>query len=453
MAGAWRTVPFVLRFSLVVLIAAVFSPGCGKKGPPLPPVVKAPARPDPFVARRLGATVYVQVKIPTTNGDGTSPADIERVDVYGFTGIPDGNEGILKYGTVVASVPVRKPPKEAEADHTKKGVKPEAVPPPPPRPPSSWENGFDQGDTVVVSEPLGPAQYQEVLPKKKKEKKIEKPKLPEKVRDLPLGPAPLPTLPARLYIAVGINHKGQKGAVSGRQSVLLVPVASAPSDAEVTYNETSFTVSWKPSADAYPSVGGGGADDVLKSTPIGTIAINGAYNVYEVPPPIVAPPGTVAPMPPAAGGKGPAPVNAKPIPASPFVDKRMEFGKQRCYAVRTVTLYGPQSIESEAPAERCVTPVDTFAPSAPASLKAVGSEGAVSLIWDANREDDLAGYLVLRATLPGTDFVPVTPQPITEAAFSDTTAKSGARYAYVVLAVDKAGNRSARSNQVEEAAR
>lgn len=451
-ARGWRTVPFVLRLALVALAAAVFSPGCGKKGPPLPPLVQAPARPDPFVARRLGETVYLQVRIPTTNGDGASPADVERVEVYGFTGAPEGNEGLIKYGMLVASIPVRKPPVEPEADQKKKGEKPEARPPEPPPPPASWENGFDQGDTVVVTEPLGPAQFEEVLPKTKK--KPEKPKPPAKAeRDLPLGPAPLTPLPARLYIAVGINHKGQKGAVSGRQSVLLVPTASAPSDPVVTYDETSFAISWTPPADAYPPAGGGTVADVLRSTPIGSRAINGAYNVYEVPPPIAAPAGKVAPQPPAIGGKGPTPVNARPVPAPPYVDKRMEFGKPRCYAVRTVTLYGPQSIESDASPERCVTPVDTFPPAAPASLKAVGSEGAISLIWDANREDDLAGYLVLRATLPGGEFVPLTPEPIQEAAFSDTTVKSGVRYAYVVVAVDKAGNQSARSNQAEESAR
>jgi fibronectin type 3 domain-containing protein len=97
--------------------------------------------------------------------------------------------------------------------------------------------------------------------------------------------------------------------------------------------------------------------------------------------------------------------------------------------------------------------VDTFAPVAPISLKAVGSEGAISLIWDANTEADLAGYLVMRATLPGGEFTPVTPDPIKETTFNDTTVTKGVRYVYVVVAVDTAKNVSARSNQVEESAR
>jgi fibronectin type 3 domain-containing protein len=131
----------------------------------------------------------------------------------------------------------------------------------------------------------------------------------------------------------------------------------------------------------------------------------------------------------------------------------MAFGAPRCYVVRAVSVLGAQAIESEASPARCVTPIDTFAPAAPTSLTAIGGAGAISLIWEANRDPDLAGYLVLRATLPGGDFVPVTPAPIAQTTFSDTAVSPGTRYAYVVLAVDKAGNRSARSNRVEETAR
>jgi fibronectin type 3 domain-containing protein len=59
----------------------------------------------------------------------------------------------------------------------------------------------------------------------------------------------------------------------------------------------------------------------------------------------------------------------------------------------------------------------------------------------------------LRAALPGGEFKRVTPEPITETTFNDTTVAKGVRYAYVVLAVDASKNASARSNQVEESAR
>jgi hypothetical protein len=83
-------------------------------------------------------------------------------------------------------------------------------------------------------------------------------------------------------------------------------------------------------------------------------------------------------------------------------------------------------------------------------------EGSImNLIWDANAEPDLAGYLVLRGEAPGDSLQPVTPQPIHDTKFTDTTVKAGVRYVYAIVAVDKATppNRSVPSARVEETAR
>ena len=99
-----------------------------------------------------------------------------------------------------------------------------------------------------------------------------------------------------------------------------------------------------------------------------------------------------------------------------------------------------------------MTPADTFPPAAPTGLAAVGSEGAISLIWEASTEADLAGYLVMRAEAGGAPR-PLTPEPIKETTFRDATAARGVRYVYTVVAVDTTGNRSTPSNAVEETAR
>jgi hypothetical protein len=425
------------------MIAVVFLPACGKKGPPRPPLVRLPARPEPFAARRLGSLVFLQFQIPTVNADGTTPADIERVELYGLTGQPRGNEDFFRQGSLVATVPVRKPaepppePKKNGKGNKARG-RPETWPPPPPRPPASLENGFDPGDTIVVTEPIGAPQLAEVeltTPKGQK----------------PGPPQPKLALPTRFYVAVGVNHKGGKGAVSGRQGVILAAPASAPTDVTVTYTEAAITINWTPPADAHPPAAAGAA--APKPAPGTPPPVSGAFTVYEVPPPPPAADGAKRPAPPAAAGQMPTPLNTAPVLAPPFVDNRIAFGKIRCYVVRAVTMFGAQSIEGEGSPVQCISPVDTFAPAAPSSLKAVGSEGAISLIWEANKESDLAGYLVLRATLPDGDFKQVTPEPIKETTFNDTTVSLGVRYAYVVVAVDALNNRSARSNRVEESAR
>ena len=90
---------------------------------------------------------------------------------------------------------------------------------------------------------------------------------------------------------------------------------------------------------------------------------------------------------------------------------------------------------------------------APQGLVGVGSEGAISLIWTANSEPDLAGYIVIRAIEPATELTGRSPpRPIQDTNFRDTV-PTGARATYAVQAVDKAGNHSAPSNQIAETAR
>jgi fibronectin type 3 domain-containing protein len=100
----------------------------------------------------------------------------------------------------------------------------------------------------------------------------------------------------------------------------------------------------------------------------------------------------------------------------------------------------------------CVTPEDRFAPTPPKGLSAVGSEGAVGLIWEASPDADLAGYLVLRAEA-GKPPAVLTNEPLKETTFRDATAVPGVRYTYTVVAVDTVGNRSEPSNSAEETAR
>jgi hypothetical protein len=141
-----------------------------------------------------------------------------------------------------------------------------------------------------------------------------------------------------------------------------------------------------------------------------------------------------------------------PISEPRFVDARVEWGAERCYGVRAVDRTGGLSVESDAREPRCIKLVDTFPPAPPKDLKAVSTEGVISLIWDANAEMDLAGYIILRGPPPGDRLEPVVPMPVLETSFNDNV-PAGTRFVYAVQAVDKAGNASAPSNRVEETAR
>jgi hypothetical protein len=60
---------------------------------------------------------------------------------------------------------------------------------------------------------------------------------------------------------------------------------------------------------------------------------------------------------------------------------------------------------------------------------------------------------VLRSRLPDATLAPVTDAPISATNFVDRAVRPGVSYAYVVVAVDNAGNRSNHSNRIEETAR
>ena len=76
----------------------------------------------------------------------------------------------------------------------------------------------------------------------------------------------------------------------------------------------------------------------------------------------------------------------------------------------------------------------------------------LDLSWMPDAETDLAGYFVYRrdVTAGGTAERISGPKPIITPSYSDTAVASGHRYAYAVSAVDRDGNESPRSAEVEE---
>ena len=362
-----------------MVVASLCCVACGKKGPPLPPLVKLPAAPSDLIAMRRADTVDLQLTLPSANTDSSRPANVARVEVYALTGPAAVSEAdVLKQGTKVATIAVKAPrdpdatfdpddPDQSEAD----------IEPP-------GGEGLDQGAVAKVQE-----------------------KLAASAASAAAGSAPA-TAPVRTYVVVGITTKGRRGQPSRRAAVPLAPAPLAPQKLDVTYTETAVMVRWPP-ADAT------------------------AYHVYEV------------------AGSSLTQLTRLPTKETEFMDARMTWGATRCYAVRSVESVGALVVESEATSPVCVTLTDTFPPAPPKGLQAVATEGAINLIWDANSEPDLDGYILLRATAGG-DLAPIRPEPIRETAFQDRV-PAGMQYTYALEAVDKAGNVSQPSERIEEAAR
>ena len=432
-------------WALLLVLGQLLVPGCGKKGPPLAPLVRVPARADPFEARRFGETIYLQVRVPDQNQDGSSPADVSRLEIYGFTGDPPSAADVVKHGTRVASLPVRRPP--------------EPEPPSPQGPPATsspgkpsaakTEAGFDQGALVVVTETLTPALLTPaVLPPAGR---VVRP--PPPAVTPPLTGPPSGRVPGRVYAVVGYSRGGRQGPPAGPVVVPLVPAPHPPAAVALAYASDRFTLTWTPPAGARRPAQEPAAGGVLPAAALIEVLPGSAYDVYEVDPAPAAPAAAAA-APPVP--RMPVPVNGEPLAGSAFEDVRLTFGAERCYVVRTVDSFGPGlAVASEASRVACVTPKDTFPPSAPRGLQAVAGTGTISLIWELNTDADLAGYLVLRAPAPAGPFDRLTPEAIRETTYNDTTAKPGVRYRYAVVAIDTAVpfNTSPASSAVEVVAR
>ncbi|MEO7134123.1 MAG: fibronectin type III domain-containing protein, partial [Vicinamibacterales bacterium] len=339
-----------------------------------------------------------------------------------------------------------------------------SAPPPLPLPP-----GVDRGMAVAILELLtADARVPVELPVEK----LTGIEPASDARQEHIGPlvAPAPTqLPRRHYFVVSKSPRGRESLPSSVTSVPLEAGSSAPGQPVVTHTASDMTITWAPSPDARtatfllpPRVKPvAGADVtpgnvtpklppplpplVVKSLGFNTEATT--YHVYDVTPVSTEPdPYAIA---------VPTPLTPAPVVEPEYVIKSVAFNAERCFEVRPIdTVFGSVVIGPPSP-RTCVTPLDTFPPVAPKNLAAIAGSGVINLIWDANAESDLAGYIVLRGEAPGDTLQAVTPEPVTVTSYRDESVRAGTRYVYVVVAVDRAvpQNVSPQSNRAEETAR
>jgi hypothetical protein len=390
---------------------------CGKKGPPLAPLRPVPGPVADLAVRRAGNEVRFTFKVPAQNVDATRPPSLDRIEVYAVTLAPDAlvppNSDLTSPKYLVATIPIRPVEEEGEAAPAKPGTPtPEKKEDPRPAP----------GDVATFVEELNEARL--------------KPQVVATPAPAATGPATTAAVAAawsqtvaqlkeapvtsRIYVLLGVSKHGRPGQPSQRVSVPVMEVLPPPAGVTATAGESNVTISWLAPAAADPLA-------ALGAPPV--------YNVYT--------------------GTATSPLNPSPLPVTTFERAGVEFGKEECFVVRTAVTRGNLTIESPASTPACVTAADTFPPAAPKGLSAVANPGAVNLIWDANTESDLGGYIVLRGEVPGDKLQPITVGPIRETTFVDKTATPGVRYVYAIVAVDRAtpANTSPQSARVEETAR
>lgn len=130
-----------------------------------------------------------------------------------------------------------------------------------------------------------------------------------------------------------------------------------------------------------------------------------------------------------------------------FLDTAVEYGKTYEYLVQAAGKAGEREAESFISAPSQVSRQDRFAPSVPGGLTAVAGTQSVELAWKPSPEPDLAGYRIYRA-VKGGEFERIA--ELAEApSYSDRTVEAGRRYRYAVTSLDRMGNESAQSEELE----
>jgi hypothetical protein len=399
---------------------SLLASACGQKGPPLAPLHLVPGPVTELAARRVADRVRLRFVLPSANANGPGPIELDHVEIFAMTlppgSPPPANRIILDERYAIGRLPVRPAPEDGQpavANDT--------------RPEPGAAVTFDEDLTEAVLTPVQLPDAQKAAaagaqkPAGPSDPLVPVPGLPSPVPGTPYPPpasaapaVPVSKDPVRVYAVRGVTKGGRFGPPV-RAQVPVVPVPPPPTEVAARFTEAAAIVEWKPPPGAAPGL---------------------TFNVYR----------SADPM---------QPVNLAPVTAAPFEYPLVKFGEESCFAVRSVSAAGGVTIEGALSTEACVTPADVFAPAAPARLDAVPTPGQISLIWEANTEKDLAGYLVLRGEAPDGALQPITPAPIRETSYRDETVMPGVRYIYAIVAVDSAQppNVSPQSPRVEETAR
>jgi hypothetical protein len=432
------------RRALTVIALGWIVGACGQKGPPLAPLHLVPAPVSEPTARRIGDTVRLRFVLPTRNQNGPGPLALDRIEIYAMTVSPDAEPSpseIMSSEHLIGQIAVRPVLDEGEEhapgesrpepgtavtfdeELTAARLKPEAVKTPAkpaapqpgaaaPVPPAA---GAASPAATPTPSPAATAAPPAATPPATTAPATIPPATTQPAAIPPTAApaaAPARTHVRRIYMARGMTRSGRPGAASPELSIPLADLPLPPKDVKTRVTETAVVLEW------------------------GAAATATGYNVYR-------------------GDDVVQPINNSALTAPTFEHTGVAFGQEQCYRVRSLALVEGVSLEGEPSAPHCVTPRDEFPPAAPRGLAAVPTAGQISLIWDANTEKDLAGYLVLRGDAPDGPLTAITPAPIRETSYRDETVKPGMRYSYAVVAVDTAPtpNMSPQSARVEETAR
>jgi predicted small lipoprotein YifL len=186
---------------ILVLLGALG--GCGKKGPPLAPLRVAPGGIKDLQAYRSTDRVTLRFTVPAANQDGSSPAFVERVEIYAASpaaGAAAPTAAALVTGAnLVQSIAINRG-RSSGSDPAAKDTRPV---------PGEVASYVDKTVAAAIGRPDAPTKY---------------------------------------YLAVAVAGRNRRGAPSPVVAVPLGGAATAPTGLSVDYDQTTMTLSWTAAA-------------------------------------------------------------------------------------------------------------------------------------------------------------------------------------------------------------
>lgn len=440
-----------LRFIILAAIAGVLSLvlTCGKKAPPLPPLIIAPEPPSNAKVRQAGDVFIYFFQIPSISSDYKTPAEIGKMEIYRLKDpriqMPQTQTAVTQ--TAPATQTQTAPQTQTTPAQTQPAVSAQTQTAPQtqqtqtqPQTQTQQTQTQSQPQAQTQSGPTKPEEEARSMEDKEFEDRADKiveiaeDSVPAYVRDNYImlvdkidTAADAEDFRNWFYYAVKIYNK--KGKATGfSKLVALYPevVPKAPSQFTGKLAEKQIELTWAPVVE----------DIAGRNIPGGNVT----YSIYR---------GNNANFAPDE------PINPEALTTTSYTDTTFQFGQPHYYFVRA-HLTNHKKAQASAPSNvMLIYPQDTFPPKAPEELNVVSAREGMVLIWAPNAEDDVVGYNIYRSLQTAEGHTKINRELVRETTYTDPDVEPGKTYYYVVTAVDSAPvpNESPRSVEASETAR
>ena len=455
------------RLTLLLLLAAILIPfliNCGKKAPPLPPIVIAPEAPSEARARQSGNMMIFMFRMPELNTDEETRADIEKIEIYRLKepriGAGEAQTQTQPQTQTQTQLMLQTQPQSQTQTQSIviAQTQTQALQPQTSKTQTSQGQPQSQSQTQAQSQMQTQSQTQtqvqsqmtQSAPAKEEEAReiegAEFKKRSELVAEITRDQIDgylrenvfMITEPINVqdgsedlqnwfyYGARVYNKRGKSAGYSKFAALFPTQVPKPPANFTAKLSEKQIELDWTA---VITDING-------KPVPQGSVR----YNIYR---------GTTANFAPEQ------PLNTEELDALTYTDTNFEYGKAYYYFIRA-HFYGKKKGQHSAPSNVVlIYPQDTFPPRAPEELNVVSAREGMVLIWAPNSEEDVVGYNIYRSTTPGQDYTKINQALVRETTFTDKDIKQGQRYYYVITAVDSAPvpNESEKSAETSEVAK